>query len=208
MSEAKWQVGRKRARTDASNSSLATFDSPRLRVLSNSILDLQTESDVVHEVTKLWREAQEKFLAIGRYLVRARERFAGKYEQLILPQLPFGRQVAFQLRTVAAAVDGGKIEEEVLPRSYSTAYTLVTLEAEHLILARSRNLVRPDVARSEIEAFRRELLRSSGPKRLAALARERLHVARELDRLRKRMAEIDAELGGVEGAATKKPCSS
>ena len=203
MSEAKWLVARKQARTDAPTSSLRTSDSPRLRILGNSILDLQTETEVVHEITKLWREAQEKFLAIGRYLMRAKERFAGEYERLILPQLPFGRQVAFQLRTVAAAVDGGKIEEEVLPRSYSTAYTLVTLETEHLQLARSRNLVRPDVARSEIAAFRRELLRSSGPKRLAALARERQHVARELDRLHKRMAEIDAELGDFEGRAVE-----
>jgi hypothetical protein len=195
MSEAKWQIPKQQARADAPGIILRTSNS-RLRSLSNSIIDLETEEEVVHEISKLWREAQEKFLAIGRYLVRAKDRFAGNYERLILPQLPFGRQVAFQLRTVAAAVDGGKIEEDVLPRSYSTAYTLVTLETEHLQLARSRNLVRPDVARSEIEAFRREILRS-GPQRLAALARERQHVARELERLHKRMAEIEDELGKV-----------
>jgi hypothetical protein len=193
MSEAKWQIPKKQARADAPNIILRTSDS-RLRSLSNSIVDLETEAEVVHEVSKLWREAQEKFLTIGRYLVRAKRRFAGNYERVILPQLPFGRQVAFQLRTVAAAVDGGKIEEEVLPRSYSTAYTLVTLETEHLQLARSRNLVRPDVARSEIEAFRREILRTSGPQRFAALERERQHVARELERLHRRIAEIDDEL--------------
>ena len=208
MSEAKWQVGRKQARTEAVILGPKTPESPRLRVLSNSVLDLATEAEVVHEVTKLWREAQEKFLAIGRYLLRAKERFAGEYERVILPQLPFGRQVAFQLRTVAAAVDRGKIEEEDLPRSYSTAYSLVTLETEHLQLARSRNLVRPDVARSEIEAFRRELLQSSASRRLAALARERQRVVRELERLRTRIEEIDLELCKLEGAGPEEVLSS
>ena len=199
MSGAKWQIGKRHTRTEVSAPNFWRTNSPRLDVLSNSVLDLQSEAEVVDEVTKLWHEAQEKFLAIGRYLVRAKARFAGEYERTILPKLPFGRQVAFQLRTVAAAVDSGKVEEDVLPRSYSTAYALVTLEAGHLQLARSRNLVRPDVARSEIEAFRREILQLSGPHRLVALARERQRLARELDRLRKRMAELDAELCRAEG---------
>ncbi len=113
---------------------------------------------------------------------------------MILPQLPFGRQVAFQLRTVAAAVDAGKIEEDVLPQSYSTAYSLVTLEDEYFALARSRNLVRRDVVRSELEAFRREIRMSLGPRRAAVLERERMQLGKELERIQRRLREIGAEL--------------
>lgn len=79
----------------------------RSRVLSNAILDLRSENDVVEEVAKLWVEAQEKFLAIGRYLLRAKIKFAGSFESHIIVNLPFGKNVAYQLRMVAEAVDLG-----------------------------------------------------------------------------------------------------
>ncbi len=195
MTDTRWTVSRRNAISQVAQSALPTGEGGRARLLSNSLVVLHTESDVVREISKLWQEAQERFLTIGRYLVRAKEQFKGNYERAILPQLPFGRQVAFQLRTVAAAVDGGKIEEDVLPRSYSTAYSLVTLEDEHLALARSRNLVRPDVVRSELEAFRREIRMTPGPRRVAALERERMQLCKELERVQRRLQEIGVELG-------------
>ena len=171
MTDTRWTVSRRKAVADVAQSVLPAGEGDRGRLLSNSLVVLHTENDVVREVSKLWQEAQERFLTIGRYLVGAKERFKGNYERMILPQLPFGRQVAFQLRTVAAAVDAGKIEEDVLPQSYSTAYSLVTLEDKYFALARSRNLVRRDVVRSELEAFRREIRMNLGPRRVAVLER-------------------------------------
>lgn len=195
MSDTRWSVPKRKVAISRGPALAPPQDGERLRLLSNTLVTLHSEDDAVREISKLWREAQEKFLAIGRYLVRAKLQFKGEYERLILPQLPFGRQVAFQLRTVAAAVDGGKIEEEALPRSYSTAYSLVTLVPEHFALARDRNLVRYDVARSEVEAFRRELRRSAPAPDWVALDEERKDVVREVARLQQRLAEIDAELG-------------
>lgn len=198
MTDTRWSVPKRKAAAEIARGSLPILDSDRVRLLSNTLVALRTEEDAVREISKLWREAQERFLTIGRYLVRAKQQFKGEYERAILPQLPFGRQVAFQLRTVATAVDGGKIEEEVLPRSYSTAYSLVTLLPEHFALARDRNLVRYDVARSEIEAFRRELRRSLSAPARAALDEERRNLAKEVARLQRRIAEIDLELTGQE----------
>lgn len=194
MTNTRWSVPKRKAATEIARGSLPVSDSDRVRLLSNTLVTLRTEEDAVREISKLWREAQEKFLTIGRYLVRAKQQFRGEYERVILPQLPFGRQVAFQLRTVATAVEGGKIGEEVLPRSYSTAYSLVTLQPEHLALARDRNLVRHDVARSEIEAFRRELRCSLSTPAWTALDEERRNLTKEVARLHRRITEIDAEL--------------
>lgn len=194
MSDTRWSVPKRRVAIDRGPALAPAQGGERIRLLSNTLVALHSEDDAVREISKLWREAQEKFLAIGRYLVRAKHQFKGEYERSILPQLPFGRQVAFQLRTVAAAVDGGKIEEEALPRSYSTAYSLVTLVPEHFALARDRNLIRYDVARSEVEAFRRELRRSAPTPDWGALDEERKNVVREMARLQQRLAEIDAEL--------------
>ena len=112
----------------------------------------------VREIERLWSEAQERFLTIGRYLVRAKQHLPhGAFEVMILNELPFGRHVAWQLRTIAVAVDGGRLIERELPRSYTTAYKLAKLEDDALERAKRDGLVRADVTRSEIVAFLRRL---------------------------------------------------
>jgi hypothetical protein len=165
-------------------------DSQRFQTLSNSIRDLSSEADVVDEVGKLWREAQDKFLTIGRYLVRAKQRFRGSYEAMILPQLPFGKGVAYQLRAVAVAVDEGRLLEEEMPHSYATAYQLVSLPQSDFDLARKEHLVRPDVLRREVEAFRARVRSNSAGQR-TILLRELNRLKAEVSRAQSRIAEIE-----------------
>jgi hypothetical protein len=173
-------------------------DTQRFQVLSNSIRDLSSETDVVDEVAKLWREAQDKFLTIGRYLVRAKERFRGSYEAAILPQLPFGKGVAYQLRAVAVAVDEGRLLEEEMPHSYATAYQLVSLPQSDFDLARKEHLVRPDVLRREVEAFRARV-RSSSIERRTVLLRELKRLKGEVSRAQIRIAELEREIAAQSG---------
>ena len=102
----RWAVSKTRS-VALSRGAIVDVETERYQVLSNSIRDLTSEVEVVEEIGKLWKEAQEKFLAIGRYLVRAKERFHRTFEATILPQLPFGKGVAYQLRAVAMAVRRG-----------------------------------------------------------------------------------------------------
>ena len=99
----------------------------RTQTLSNSILDLRTEGEVVEEVSKLWNEAQEKFLAIGRYLRDAKARFSGTFEKQIVAALPFGKNIAYSFARWLKPSNSGRLPEESLPRSYATAFQLVTL---------------------------------------------------------------------------------
>jgi hypothetical protein len=181
-----------------------TPETGRTRILSNSILDLRTEKEVVDEVAKLWVEAQEKFLAIGRYLRRAKARFSGSFESQIVSSLPFGKNVAYQLRMVAEAVDSGRLPERDLPRSYATAFQLVSLPAPDFEVARDKGLVRSTVTRPEVDTFKRELKArrlTQGDRRLV-LSNEREGLRAEMQRLQARyrdvevrLAEIDAEIG-------------
>ena len=155
---------------------------------------LETENEVLAEVEKLWAEAQEKFLTIGRYLVQAKRRFHRTYEASILPLLPFGKGVAFQLRAVATAVDEGRLLEEEMPRSYATAYQLVSLPPRHFDLARKENLVRRDVLRREVEAFRIRLKHTDAGTESEALHREKLRLEAEASRIALRLKEIEAAL--------------
>jgi hypothetical protein len=173
----------------------------RARVLSNSILDLRSEKEVVDEVAKLWVEAQEKFLAIGRYLRRAKAKFSGSFESHIVSNLPFGKNVAYQLRMVAEAVDSGRLPERDLPRSYATAFRLVSLPAPDFEVARDKGLVRSTVTRPEVDTFKRELKAyrlTQGDRRLV-LSNEREGLKAEMQRMLVRYREVEARLAEIDG---------
>jgi hypothetical protein len=177
-----------------------SHETSRTRILSNAILDLHSEAEVVEEVAKLWGEAQDKFLAIGRYLRRAKARFPGSFEKKIIAALPFGKNVAYQLRTVAEAVDSGRLPEDNLPRSYATAFLLVSLPESDYEEARKRDLVRATVTRPEVDAFKRELraARAMHSDRRQVLSNERRSLRNEIERMQARLAEIEAEIGPEE----------
>lgn len=130
---------------------LTRFGSPLLELGSD-------RSAYAEEIARLWSEAQDRFLKIGRYLVRAKEALPhGSFEAMIADELPFGRHVAWQLRTVATAVDGGRLIEDELPNSYATAFKLATLDDEILERAKAENVVRPNVTRAEVTSFVRRV---------------------------------------------------
>jgi DUF3102 family protein len=155
-------------------------------------IDIRIKEDFVREISNLWRDVQRRVLMIGRYLNRAKTLLPhGEFHQMIKAELPFSEQVAYQMRQVAAAVDAGRFLEEELPRNYSVAYQLVTLSEREVQIARQRQLFRPDVRRSELLAFKRELRFvqpiCSPPNRDELLA--------ERARLLQRLAQIEAMLG-------------
>jgi hypothetical protein len=169
----------------------------RMEALRVAAERLPTREAYVQELTRLWREAQDRFVAIGEYLMHAKETLPhGEYEKMVAHDLPFGRAVAHSLRTVAFAVQEGRLGKVELPRSYTTAYFLATLEPHHLALARERGLVRQDVPRSTIDAFRRELRNpKSGPPNHASLTKERLRLRTQMQALQARLKELDEILG-------------
>jgi hypothetical protein len=187
---------------------------PRLEVFSTSVKDLGSDRQAyVAELTRLWGEAKERFLTIGRYLVQAKAKLPhGSYEAMVAADLPFGKNVAWQLRTIAEEVDRGRVAEHELPASYATAFKVVKMDDTTLAKARQEipPVVRVDVTREEVSRFLRRLSeeaqgmkpraemlagrRASLRRRLRSLLEEQRNIEREL-------AEIEAELAGkvVEG---------
>ncbi|MCI0754913.1 hypothetical protein [Teichococcus vastitatis] len=181
----------------------------RVLAVSNAVGRIDTTDQVVEAISQLWREAQGKFLAIGRYLVRAKEEFPKAFDKEVVSRLPFSYATAHQLMSVARAVDRGVLKLDELPRTYSVAYQLVTLDRDALAEARHGGLVSPDVSRKAILDFKRTLeerkLAAQGRK--AALEREKEELATKASRLKQqlaeamaRLAEIDADLAGGRAA--------
>jgi hypothetical protein len=166
--------------------------------------DLRSPDEYVREISRLWREAQQTFLAIGRYLVQAKRKLAhGEFQRLVEASLPFGRQTAYELRMIAEAVDGGRIPEPKLPHAASVAYQLATLKPEDLAAADHDGLVRPDLRRPEIIAWKRERLHRSAGANQEALIRRRARLAEiirrheeELEAARRELAEVEAAIVG------------
>ncbi len=169
----------------------------RVERLDGALIDCRTPEEFAQEIATLWREAEQRYLMIGRYLIRAKAQLPhGAYLDLIEHALPFGPRVAQRLVIVAAAIDGGALPKEQLPPSYSTIYVLATLPPEDRDEAVRVGLVRPDVRRAEIEEFKRQ--RRATRKLLLSLPPAAEPIApdpiqEERARILSRLAEIQAE---------------
>jgi hypothetical protein len=166
----------------------------RVNALTRTEVQLSTRQEFVAEITSLWRDAQERFLQIGRYLFQAKVRLPhGEYQNMVEADLPFGIKIAHQLRSVAEAVERGRLADWELPGSYSTAYHLTTLSDTELQTARENNLLRPNLVRSEVIGFKRQLRSTLDDEQ----GRRHRRLVAERERLLARLQEIEKELAAV-----------
>jgi hypothetical protein len=151
---------------------------------------------VRHEVHAEWRKAKQSFLAIGKSLLAVEQALApDEFRRLSKGTeriFPFSETIATQLRQVARAVMSGRLNETEMPGSYSVAYQIAVMDGPTIEIARSRNLVRPDVTRTEVIAFRREINAppASQPQRLdiGAVRREKVRLTKLRAELAERLA--------------------
>lgn len=163
---------------------------------------LSNREEFAREIGHLWRDAQHRFLLIGRYLNQAKASLPhGEFEAMIQRDLPFSPSIGYQLRAVAQSLDNGRFIETELPPSYSTAYQITTLSEQELRAARDQSLIRPDVQRTEIMEFKRLMRGALESDRDRKRRHKRLLAERK--RLMERVQQIDQELGTdvIEGSA-------
>jgi hypothetical protein len=150
----------------------------------------------VGEIHRLWNNAQQNFLSIGRWLIVAKAALPhGEYEQMIDEQLPFSPSIARQLRTVAEFVDSGTIPREQLPDAYTTIYQIATLPEPVLEQAKRKALIRPNITRRElVDLKRRHRASSSTPSvDLEKLVERRRRLLRELLEIRQLMRQVNSD---------------
>jgi hypothetical protein len=165
--------------------------------LRNTVMPLHTKEEFVKEITRLWGEANQKFIAIGRYLIMAKQSLPhGEYQPMIERDLPFRPATARMIVTATQAIVNNLLPADRLPPNYSTVYLLTTLSQEERAEAERNGLIRPNVRREEIVSFKRALAASrvSDVDRMRA-EREKLLADRR--RIDARLAEIESSIGGV-----------
>jgi hypothetical protein len=159
----------------------------------------ETPEDYVDAINRLWGRAQGAFLDIGRLLIRAKETLPhGEYIAAVEERLPFASRTAYQLREAARwALEMDRrhtIPLARLPGSYSTIYLLSTFDPPLLEAAEADGIVRPELRRAELIAWRRE--RGAAPPDRRALQVKRDRLLRERARLDEELRQIEVELNG------------
>jgi hypothetical protein len=168
------------------------------------------------QVAEAWRDARNAYLEIGRAL-NAVDQHLDQAERDAMKRgfgrlFPFSETVASQFRRIARAVDEGRLPLDVCPASYTTAYQLALLTPGQMQMARERGLLRANVSRHAIMAFRREVKAVGGmpptaaPRRAIDLGKLEIEARRleterrgkldELLALRRRLREVRALMEG------------
>jgi hypothetical protein len=184
----------KRLRLDAAPQPVLVEGDARVQALQTARSEPKNAEDYVSEISRLWTRAQTAFLDIGRLLIRAKEHLPhGEYIASVEERLPFSGRTAYQLREAARwALEMDRRQEitlDRLPGSYSTIYLLSTLDPPTLKAADDEGLVRPELRRAELLAWRKGRV-STPTDRVALRAR--------LDRLRRERERLDQELRRIE----------
>jgi hypothetical protein len=157
----------------------------------------QAAEDYVATISHLWRQAQGTFLEIGKLLIRAKDTLAhGEYTEAVEARLPFSGRTAYQLREAARwAMEMDRLQAislTQLPGAYSTIYLLSTLDRASLERAKHDGLIRPDLRRAELVAWRR--------KRMGEPVRTRADLEARREKLRHDRDRLEAELRKIEEA--------
>lgn len=165
---------------------------------------------VRQEIHAEWKKASQSFLAIGRSLLMLEKTLTvEEFRRLTKGTeriFPFTETVAFQLRRVADAVTRGVMDETEMPGSYSVAYQIALMDPPTIEMARLRNLVRPDVTRTEVIKFRREI--NAEPKAmmhridLENVRRKKTRLAKLRGQLIQQLDEIDAQIAELSAVRT------
>lgn len=169
----------------------------RVQALQNARDEPTDAVAFVAEICRLWGRAQGAFLEIGRLLIRAKETLAhGDYTTAVEAELPFSARTAYQLREAARWAMAGSIPLERLPGAYSTIYLLSTLDEPTLKEAQNEGLIRPELKRAELIAWRQG---RAGEKDPIVVVRERiLRLRREKLRLEEQLREAEQTLDDLE----------
>jgi hypothetical protein len=189
----------RRLRLDSPPEPVLVEGDARVQALRSARAEPRRPDEYVEEIARLWGRAQGAFLDIGRLLIRAKEALPhGEYTAAVEARLPFSARTAYQLREAARwAIEMDRVKAiptERLPGSYSTIYLLSTLDPPTLEQAEAEGLIRPELRRAELIAWRQGRGGGAGAGGRRDLLARRRRLQRERERLDEELRRIEAAL--------------
>lgn len=164
-----------------------------------SVIELQrpdprTVDDYAEVIGTLFREAEERFVQIGTFLEEAKAKLQhGEFQELISSRLPFGPRAAQMMMAAAKAIKSGMIPLDIVPPSYSVVYQITTLTDTERQQAVEEGVIRSDMRREDIAAFKKRVRTPVVPE-VEAKRAELARLVAEQERIAARIAVLRAEL--------------
>jgi hypothetical protein len=151
----------------------------------------------IHEA---WHRVKQGFLAAGRHLLRNEREVPFAYRRIVEHGsfLPFHESLASKLRQIARAVEAGRIEERLLPPTYSVAYELAILPDAALERAREEGLLGPKLRMVDVRQLK---VRLAAP----GEGQPEAQVRKRISDLRRRREALDAEIAELEHQLRAEP---
>ena len=173
--------------------SLPTIN-PRPSVIELQRPDPRTVDDYAEVIGTLFREAEERFVQIGTFLEEAKAKLQhGEFQELISSRLPFGPRAAQMMMAAAKAIKSGMIPLDIVPPSYSVVYQITTLTDTERQQAVEEGVIRSDMRREDIAAFKKRVRTPVVPE-VEAKRAELARLMAEQERIAARIAALRAEL--------------
>lgn len=173
--------------------SLPTIN-PRPSVIELQRPDPRTVDDYAEVIGTLFREAEERFVQIGTFLEEAKAKLQhGEFQELISSRLPFGPRAAQMMMAAAKAIKSGMIPLDIVLPSYSVVYQITTLTDTERQQAVEEGVIRSDMRREDIAAFKKRVRTPVVPE-VEAKRAELARLVAEQERIAARIAALRAEL--------------
>jgi hypothetical protein len=173
--------------------SLPTIN-PRPSVIELQRPDPRTVDDYAEVIGTLFREAEERFVQIGTFLEEAKAKLQhGEFQELISSRLPFGPRAAQMMMAAEKAIKSGMIPLDIVPPSYSVVYQITTLTDTERQQAVEEGVIRSDMRREDIAAFKKRVRTPVVPE-VEAKRAELARLVAEQERIAARIAGLRAEL--------------
>jgi hypothetical protein len=155
--------------------------------------DVENVVDSLLAIHEAWYRVKTGFLAAGRHLLRIEREVPFAYRRIVEHGgfLPFHESLASKLRQIARAVEAGRIEERLLPPTYSVAYEVATLPDAALERAREEGLLGPKLRMADVRRLKVELATVSE-------SQVEAQVRKRISDLRRRREALDAEIAALE----------
>ncbi|WP_376956436.1 hypothetical protein ABNQ39_00295 (plasmid) [Azospirillum sp. A26] len=161
---------------------------------AGTMVKLFPGEDFETAIRRLWTEARDRWVAIGELLMAWRGTAPhGEFMRMVDERMPFKHPTANKLMALATAAERDPEFVQLLPPEYTVAYEILTLSDTERAAAADAGLIRPDVKRAELVAFKRRLRSPSPPPpsdKRAELVARRARLLAELD-------EVDRELAAL-----------
>jgi hypothetical protein len=146
--------------------------------------------DYAEAIGKLWLDAQQTFLEIGRLLDEAQRQLHPAEFEAMLGYLPFGRSARVQLMQAYRLITSGTMPTGLEKAGYSVVYQITTLSDKERAQALAEGVINPGMRRQDVLGFKQRVRKLGQADRRTELLEEKRKLLQRLVAVRHALKQL------------------